>query len=39
VAAHGARAPTPAQAERTMTILRDAGAVDVIAHETGAVAT
>jgi hypothetical protein len=39
VAAHGARAPTPAQAERTMAILHDAGALDVIGHEAGAVAT
>jgi hypothetical protein len=39
IAAHGAKAPTPPQAERTMTILRDAGAVDVVSHESGAVAT
>jgi hypothetical protein len=38
VAAHGAKAPTPAQADRTMGILHDAGAVDVIGHESGAVA-
>jgi hypothetical protein len=38
VAAHGAKAPTPAQAERTMAILHDAGALDVIGHESGAVA-
>ena len=39
VAAHGARAPSPAQADRTMAILHDAGATDVVAHESGAVAT
>jgi hypothetical protein len=39
VAAHGARAPTPAQADRTMAILHDAGATDVVGHESGAVAT
>jgi hypothetical protein len=38
VAAHGARSPTPAQADRTMAILHDAGALDVVAHEAGAVA-
>ena len=35
VAAHGAKPPTPAQADRTMATLHDAGALDVVAHEAG----
>jgi len=39
VAAHGAGAPSAVQADRTSQILHDAGAVDVVTHESGAIAT